>query len=147
MPAPDDYAYGSAGGDPFAQSAGAPVSQQSQLDFDIAFYDAILDRDPDYVDVLRCQGELLSRKGLHHRALFVDRRLAELLPDDCVVQYNLACSLAMAGSEEEALAALTAAFEAGYSDFEHLACDSDLDVLRPMPGFQALLKRFAADNS
>jgi len=29
---------------------------KSQLDFDIAFYDRILKRRPDYVDVLRCQG-------------------------------------------------------------------------------------------
>ena len=87
-------------GEPFAKS---------QLDFDIAFFDRILQRRPDYVDVLRCQGELLSRKGLHQLALAVDRRLAELLPEDYVVRYNLACSLAVGGYRREAIATLRTA--------------------------------------
>ncbi|HVC97227.1 MAG TPA: hypothetical protein VND64_26340 [Pirellulales bacterium] len=132
-------------GEPSSELAAAAICRQSQLDFDIAFYDAILECDPEYVDVLRCQGELLSRKGLHGRALTIDRRLAGLLPGDPVVHYNLACSLAMGGLEEESLAALVAALEAGYDDFEHLEFDKDLDGLRANPAFHALLRRFAAD--
>ena len=105
-------------GEPFAKS---------QLDFDIAFFDRILQRRPDYVDVLRCQGELLSRKGLHQLALAVDRRLAELLPEDYVVRYNLACSLAVGGYRREAIATLRTALEQGYDDFDYMESDSDLD--------------------
>jgi hypothetical protein len=142
MSVPDDFVVRPSGGDQFPESAVAAFRQQSQLDFDVAFYDAILEREPDYVDVLRCQGELLSRKGLHDRALVVDRRLAGLMPGDCVVQYNLACSLALGGFDDEALAALAAALEAGYYDFEHLDADKDLDSLRASSAFQALLRRY-----
>jgi len=141
----DDLFARSSSGEPFPNLAGTAFRGQSQLDFDIAFYDAILESDPEYIDVLRCQGELLSRKGLHGRALAIDRRLAEILPGDPVVQYNLACSLAMGGLDEESLAALQAALEAGYDDFEHLALDKDLDGLRGNRAFQALLRRFDAD--
>ena len=141
----DDSFLRPSSGEPFSKLAGAAFRQQSQLDFDIAFYDAILECDPEYIDVLRCQGELLSRKGLHGRALAVDRRLAELLPGDPVVQYNLACSLAMGGLDEESLAALEAALAAGYDDFEHLALDKDLDSLRASLAFHALLRRYAVD--
>jgi hypothetical protein len=123
-------------------AAKAEPFAKSQLDFDIAFYDRILQRRPDYVDVLRCQGELLSRKGLHQLALVVDRRLAELLPEDYVVRYNLACSLAVSGYRHEAIAALRKALEQGYDDFDYMENDNDLDTLRDDPAFRALLREF-----
>jgi tetratricopeptide (TPR) repeat protein len=116
--------------------------KQSQLDFEISFFDAILRRSPDYVDVLRCQGELLSRKGFHRRALVIDRRLAELLPADSVVQYNLACSLSRNALFEEALAALRIALECGYDDFEYLDLDGDFDALRSDSRYQTLVAEF-----
>lgn len=119
---------------------------RGQLDFDIAFYDRILQRDPNYIDVLRCQGELLSRKGLHERALVIDRRLAELLPTDFVIRYNLACSLAVGGHRREAIAALRAALEQGYDDFEYLENDGDLDSLREDPAYVALLREYGILN-
>jgi len=122
------------------------LAQQSQLDFDIEFFKQILDREPDYLDVLRCQGELLSRKGLHERALEVDRRLVNLLPGDCVVQYNLACSLAVGGLHADAIAALRAALAHGYDDFDHMECDGDLDVLREEPAYRDLLREYGIMN-
>ena len=119
---------------------------KGQLDFDIAFYDRILKRDPNYVDVLRCQGELLSRKGQNERALSVDRRLAELLPNDFVVRYNLACSLAVGGFTGEAIMALRAALERGYDDFEYLESDSDLDSLRDEPAYRTLMREYGILN-
>jgi tetratricopeptide (TPR) repeat protein len=120
-------------GEPFAKG---------QTDFDIAFFDRILQRQPDYVDVLRCQGELLSRKGLHDLALVIDRRLAELVPTDYVIRYNLACSLAVGGYRREAIAALRAALEQGYDDFEYLEGDGDLDSLRDDPTYRALMREY-----
>lgn len=117
-----------------------------QIDFDLEFFDRVLARSPSYVDVLRCQGELLSHKGQHERALEIDRRLAELRPDDCIVRYNLACSLANCQHKREAIAELRRALEQGYDDFEYLACDRDLDALRDEPGYQQLLRDFRLDN-
>jgi predicted Zn-dependent protease len=119
-----------------------PKLKKSQLDFDIEFFDSILRRAPDYLDVLRCQGELLSRKGQHARALEIDRRLAAALPHDSVVQYNLACSLACNGLTADAVAALRRAFERGYDDFEHLDLDQDLESLRNDPRYAALIDEF-----
>ncbi len=116
--------------------------KQSQPDFDIDFFGSILLRAPDNIDVLRCQGELLSRRGKHVQALEVDRKLAQLLPHDDVVQYNLACSLARNNLPADAIAALRRAFEHGYDDFEHLELDADLAPLRSDPQYVALLAEF-----
>jgi tetratricopeptide (TPR) repeat protein len=112
-----------------------------QIDFDIAFFARVLARDPDYVDALRCQGELLSRRGRHREALEIDRRLVALCPRDCFAHYNLACSLALEEHPEAALAELATSLELGYCDWEHLAHDTDLDCLRELPGYEELLRR------
>lgn len=117
---------------------------QDQLEFDIEFYDRILERNPDQVEVLRVQGELLSRRGLHRRALKVDQRLVELRPSDGVAHYNLACSLALLGYGEEALAELWHAFDMGYDDIIHLESDPDLEALRDLPGYHELLHAYGS---
>lgn len=117
----------------------AGFRDQCQLDFDIAFFDRVLRRAPGFVDVLRCQGELLSRKGLHDQAVTIDRRLATLLPRDAIVHYNLACSLAQVGEIRAAVDALRQALRLGYRDVAYLETDSDLDNLRGDPEYQALL--------
>lgn len=142
--ADEPFASGSSEG-ALSRAAKRQLGAKSQLDFDLDFYDGILRRAPNYVDVLRCQGELLNRKGLHERALLIDRRLAGLLPHDCVVQYNLACSLARLGRRREAIKALRKAIEEGYSDFDYLLADGDLDDLRGEPAFKRLLRKYGAE--
>jgi tetratricopeptide (TPR) repeat protein len=113
----------------------------SQVDFEIDFYQRLLARDCNNVSVLRSLGELLACKGLYARSLEIDRRLVELVPHDCIAHYNLACSLAMQGSIDDAVEQLQLAIDAGYDDFGHLELDSDLDALRTHPQFVALMRR------
>lgn len=120
--------------------------KESNTDFQIRFFSRILKRSPDYVDVLRCQGELLSSKKRRAEALAVDRRLARLCPDDCVIRYNLACSLAMNNRRDEAIQELRQAFLNGYVDIEHLDRDADLDCLREMPDYLAMLREFGIEQ-
>ena len=111
----------------------------SQLDFDVDFFERLLARKPDAVEVLRVLAELVSRKGLVQRAVELDRRLVELLPDDFLARYNLACSLARAGRADEAIDSLSRAILLGYDDLAHMEADPDLESLRNHPDFQALL--------
>ena len=107
MPGPNEFPSASSRKDqPSTHAARQP--EQSQLDFEIEFFQRVLSRQPDFVDVLRCQGQLLTRKGLHARALEVDQRLVELRPKDGVAHYNLACSLALGRRPAEAIAELEA---------------------------------------
>lgn len=113
----------------------------SQLDFDIDFFEHLLARNEDSVEVLRVLAELVSKKGLVRRAVEIDRRLVERLPKDFLARYNLACSLALAGRPEDAINSLSKAILLGYDDLAHIDVDPDLDSLRERPDFRALLGR------
>lgn len=122
----------------------ATLRKRSQLDFEIEFFERILSRDPNQIEVLMNLGELFTKKGCHRRALQVDLRLAQLRPRCATVMYNLACSHALLKHESDALAALRQAVALGYSDLDYLINDPDLSSLRAHPEFSRLIADLAA---
>lgn len=118
------------------------LREQSQLDFEVEFIGRILERDPFHTDALRVHANNLAAKGLYARALQVDRRLVRLLPERAIPWYNLACSYAVLGMTEPAIAALQRSLELGYRHLGHLRRDPDLKSLRHDPRFIRLLRRF-----
>jgi tetratricopeptide (TPR) repeat protein len=113
----------------------------NQLDFDIDFFEKLLARNGESLEVLRLLAELVSKKGLAERAAELDAKVVELLPKDCLARYNLACSLARAGRPDEAIDSLSKAILLGYDDLAHMDVDPDLDSLRDLPEYRALLGR------
>lgn len=118
------------------------VTDQTQLDFELDFFGSILQRHPDYVDVLRVMGNLLTLKGRYAEGLQVDRRLVQLRPNDALAHYNLACSYALLKRPEQALKTLRRAIDLGYRDFRYMKEDHDLDSIRHDPRFRQLLREF-----
>jgi tetratricopeptide (TPR) repeat protein len=68
-------------------------------------------------------------------------KLLATLRHDAESQYNYACCLARLGRTEEALTALGAAVDAGFDLVAHAEDDPDLEALRALPGFKAVLER------
>jgi adenylate cyclase len=90
-----------------------------------------------------CMGALaLSQLGDTEEGLvWVERALA-LDPDEGAVAYNAACLYAQRGEPERALELLESAVAKGYSKpREWVAHDPDLESLRDLPRFRALLDR------
>jgi tetratricopeptide (TPR) repeat protein len=126
-------------------STGNPLvrqADQSQLDFELDFFGSILQRHPEYVDVLRIMGNLLTLKGRYTEGLQVDKRLVQLRPNDALAHYNLACSYALLKRPEQALKTLRKAVELGYRDFRYMREDRDLDSIRSDPRFRQLLREY-----
>lgn len=110
-------------------------------EWEIRFYEDIIKRNPNYVEVLTLLGNLYTGRKLYAKGLEVDRRLASLRQDDPIVHYNLACSYALLNQPDEAFRALFRAIELGYSDAEHMEADSDLDKVRSDPRYAEAVKR------
>ena len=118
------------------------LPDQTQLDFEIAFFEGILGRHVNYVDVLRIFGGLLTLKVRLTEGLKVDRRLVRLRPTDALAHYNLACSYALSKRTDQSLRTLRKAVELGYRDFRYMREDHDLDSVRHDPRFRQLLREY-----
>jgi tetratricopeptide (TPR) repeat protein len=120
----------------------ARLAEQSQLDFELQFYGAVLERQPNYVDVLRVMGNVLTLKGRYADGLQIDKRLVQLRPRDALAHYNLACSYALLKRPDQAIKTLRKAVELGYRDFRYMREDSDLESIRHDPRFRQLLREY-----
>src|SRR5438876_7041971 len=130
---------------PESTSIPSPLSRssdQSQLDFELDFFGRVLERRPDYVDVLRVMGNNLTLKGRYAQGLQIDKRLVQLRPNDPLAHYNLACSYALLKRPDQAIKMLRRAVELGYRDFRYMREDRDLDSIRHDPRFRQLLREF-----
>ncbi len=96
---------------------------------------------PDNLEALSDLGHALGRLGRYAEGLEVDEQLVRHAPADCVARYNLACTLALLGRPDQALAELEQAAELGYTDGPAMEADEDLASLRELPRFRALLRR------
>lgn len=134
------------GGETASASVSSPPSRvlakQSQLDFELDFFETILRRNPDFVDVLRVHGNNLTLKGRYADGLKIDRRLVDLRPADALAHYNLACSYSLLKKIGPALRELRKAIGLGYRDFRYMREDSDLAAVRKDPRFRQLLREF-----
>jgi tetratricopeptide (TPR) repeat protein len=127
---------------PSTTHALARVPDQNQLDFELDFFGGILARQPDYVDVLRIMGNLLTLKGRFAEGLQIDKRLVQLRPNDPLAHYNLACSFALLKRPDQSIKTLRRAVELGYRDFRYMREDHDLDSIRHDPRFRQLLREY-----
>ena len=97
--------------------------------------------DPSYRPARVALAEVLVRLDRAPEAIpHLERAVAED-PADGRSAYNLGCLLAREGRSADALRALRAALDAGYAGWDRVATDPDLDPLRELPEFQALLAR------
>jgi tetratricopeptide (TPR) repeat protein len=109
--------------------------------WDIGFFENVLRRDPAYVDVIEILGGLYTKTGRIADGLRMDRKLVRLQPDNATAHYNLACSLALSDRKADAIRALRRAIDLGYKDYDWMAQDPDLEGLKGVPTFDALLRK------
>lgn len=109
-------------------------------EFETRFFESVLRRDPHYATVVELLGGLYTRQGRVADGLKMDRKLVKLQPDNATAHYNLACSLALSKRKSDALRELRRAVKLGYTDFDWMQQDPDLEALKHHPEFQSLLR-------
>ena len=115
------------------------MARKEDPSFDIAFYESVLRRQPGYEDVIELLGGLYTKTGRIADGLKMDRKLVKLQPDNATARYNLACSLALSKRRAAALRELGEAVKLGYTDYDWMAQDPDLESLKSDREFQTLL--------
>ena len=120
------------------------TKSQDLLEFEIAFYEQLVQQYPAFLDALIALGEAYTRRGWHDKGLAIDQRLVQLKGRDPVVWYNLACSYSLLSRLDDSLDALRRAITLGYDDFEYLKKDPDLHALRQSPQFRQFLQTRAS---
>lgn len=111
------------------------------MDFEIRFYEGLLQKKPDFVQALIALGNLYTKKGLYAQGLEIDKKLAALKPEDPIILYNLACSYSLLKDTDSALKTIKRAVTYGYDNLDHLEQDNDLSNLRNDDRFKKYLAR------
>lgn len=108
---------------------------------EVEFLEALRRRCPAHEPILEALGHLYTRAGRFQDGLQVDLELTRLRPEDPENWYNLACSHALLGARDLAMAALEKAIQCGYNDADWMEADPDLASLVQDPAFQSTLKQ------
>jgi tetratricopeptide (TPR) repeat protein len=115
------------------------MAKSDDPEFEMRFFESVLKRDAQYTEVVELLGGLYTKHGRIADGLRMDRKLVKLLPDNATAHYNLACSLALLKRKSDAIKSLRHAVSLGYTDFDWMQQDPDLDGLKQDPAFNALL--------
>jgi clan AA aspartic protease (TIGR02281 family) len=111
-----------------------------------ADYEAVIQKDT-IADGGSCRQYALLSLGRDKEAEEWMERIIESDPDDAGNYYDKACLLARMGKLNESIAALRTAFEKGYRSFSHIRLDDDMDAVRNLPEFKALVEEYEAIHS
>ena len=107
----------------------------------------------DFEKVLELDTIASSGSCRHYGLLFMDKKdeavawMDKIIATDvkdCGFHYDKACLLALMGKQKEAIASLRTSLELGYRSFAHIEYDSDMDALRNLPEFIALMEEYKA---
>lgn len=87
-------------------------------------------------------GSLLKKPGEMEESVIACKRAILLDPECTAAYYDLACYYSLQSKREQALAAITMALCKGFTDFDWLLQDPDLEFLRRNPEFEFLLQSY-----
>ena len=104
-------------------------------------YKKALSLQPGLIDAINNLATVYLMKGNHNKALPLYMRMINLAPDNFVGYYNLACMYAIQNKVDESINWLKQAVKRGFSDWDVLKNDKDLENIKDSFYFKALLAR------
>ena len=107
-----------------------PEEDEVDLDFEIRFYEGLVQKKPDFIEALQALGDAYTKKGMHDKGLAIDEYLSQLQPTNPYVLYNLACSYSLMKQTDKAFRSIKRAIKCGYRNFDFLKEDKDLANLK-----------------
>ena len=105
------------------------MSKREDYALELGFFEGLHKRMPKDLRVVSMLAQLYTKTGQIDSGLKMDRKLVRLSPDDPVNHYNLACSLTLKDRKADAVKSLRTAIALGYTDFDWIRHDPDLQPL------------------
>ena len=104
-------------------------------------YEKVLELDKDAEDG-SCRHYALHGLGRDDEAIEWINKMVDAEPYNNGTLYDKACLLARMGKLDDALKALECAFRKGYRKFSHMEHDEDMNPLRNLSGYKALIEKY-----
>jgi tetratricopeptide (TPR) repeat protein len=104
-------------------------------------YQKALHIQPGHTDAINNLATVYLMKGNHDKALPLYMKMIDLEPDNFVAYYNLACMYAIQNKVDESINWLKQSVKNGFSDWDVLKNDKDLDNIKDTSYFKSLLAR------
>jgi tetratricopeptide (TPR) repeat protein len=110
------------------------------LDTAVIFYRKAISLQSDHGEALNNLAAALVHKKEYEEALTICKKLVTLHPDRPETYYNVASVYALQRQIEKSIEWLRKAIERGYSNWEMIKTDQDLENIRHTKGYQALIR-------
>ena len=120
---------------------GSAYQKSGCLDKSISAYKKALFIRPDLLPALNNLTIVYSIIGEYDNAISALYKILELRPENPDVYYNIACMHAKQNNLDESINWLKSAIEKGFSDWELLENDNDLENIRSSSDYRELLIR------
>ena len=122
-------------------SRGDLLKERGDIEGASSDYEKVLEIDDEPEDG-SCRHYALHGLGRDDEALEWMDKIIENEPNDSGHYYDKACLYARMGRTSDALKSLEDAFKKGFRRFAHLEHDNDMDSLRNLPEYKALLQEY-----
>ncbi len=107
----------------------------------IAEFTNAMNKDPNYAEAYSARAGAYMLQKKNNKALDDLKKAKEIKPDSASIRYNLACVHSLMGNTDYGLDELDAALSKGFSDYDSLRRDPDINNLRKSREFQKILEK------
>ncbi len=115
--------------------------RDENIDNALKEFSVAIQKDPNYAEAYSNRAATYMQQKKFNKAEEDLRRAKELAPDSPFVRYNYASLHSLKGDVDLALDEIDAALTKGFSDYDALRRDPDLDNLRKHPEFRKILEK------
>ena len=121
---------------------GTVFANLQHFDSAISMYKKAIDLDPQYYNANLNLGVAYHDLKQWDSAIVYFKKAALINPRDNLPYYYLAQSYAMSNKHEDALRYLEQALQRGYSLYEYIVIEPDLEPIRKYPAFKNMMKKY-----
>jgi len=118
---------------------GIAYAGKKQYDSAVTDYSRAIGLNPAFDKAYTNRGNAYWHLGQFEKSFEDYQRAIKLNPDDPNAYYNVACRHALRKNEKEACAWLQKAIQKGFTQWEYIKKDSDLDGVRNAPCYKEIL--------